>query len=983
MREAAEDAEGTGSAVQQIPAFDHVVNLACRVLKVPTALLTLREACEERIAARTGARGTLRTLEALPLTPYFEGGGGQEAPHSLVVRDARRDARVRGDRALAEAGVVACMAFPLHSASGRPVGVLCAMDYLPRRWVRDETRVMAELAALADSEVQLHEWRRATEGLSESLTERDTALSRAELLRLLAEQPLSALFVLEEGTITFASPGLRILLGHTPHQEAPTMSAPLRLFDPNSATRIEQQLVDGDGASLSLCTSVAAGEDDGRVLRLEVRLDHVALGDRFAVVGSVVDCDEPARYAEALRADGDRYRRVFDDAPDGIAIAGPDGRILACNPQFVRVTGYPSVREAVGQSLLQLEAEPGEFAALVQRIRDERVVAPEEIDVVRRDGTPLRVVAQVTGSFDATGSPTELRVHLLDVTQRARAEEALRVSDERLRLVELATNDVLWEWNLATGELTWNGAGPRRFLYAPEEFRRSIEWQTERIHLEDRERVIRGLHAAINGVGDGWTGEYRFRRGDDSYASVLDRAYVVRNRRGEAVRVTGWMLDVTQWRLSEESHRFLSRASATLDSTLDVRRTLGNLARVCVPDLADYCMIDAVDEDGGIRRVSAAHAQVRRERHLGHDTHHPPDADPALHPVIAVVRTGEPLLLPDCGDDVRERLERGGNDAVRKLGLRSLMIVPLTAQERVVGAITLATSESGRRYHPVDLVVARDLAHRAALAIANSQLLDTAERALRAREEVLGVVSHDLRGPLNAITTTTGMLLETEPERREGNRRWLEIVQRAAEQMNSLINDLLDVSSIEAGHFTLERSVADVAAVTTSACEMLQPLAGAKQVSLGCRVTPGTGELWLDARQLQRVLANLVGNAIKFTPAGGVIELRVAGVEGAVRFEVADSGPGIPADQITRIFDRFWQGRMGDRRGAGLGLAIAKGIVEAHGGRIGVESREGNGSTFFFEVPRTTPGSALPTLPVATPQPHTSTDPPGPAAAAE
>ncbi len=921
--------------------FDRVAGLASRILQVPAVVVTLIQDGVERIVGRAGPRPPLDTAREFPISSVAR------PPGILVVRDVRRDHRVREAGALGRAGVIACVAVPLRRPGGEPAGALCAIDYLPRHWGSDEVRIVEDLAALIEADVRLRLPRTASGPEAPGETER---------LRVLVEQPPVGLFVMEGGEVTFVNPVLADLLG-LPRGE-PGRGAPPVLFGEEEVRRIESQLRESEAGTLSFCTVVPRAAEPARPVRLEVRLRGVALGDGLAVVGAAMDPEETARYAEEAWRPEERLRRVFEDAPDGIAVADPGGTILACNPQFVRIAGYPSVEAALGESLLRLGPEPGRFDELVRQIRYDRIAAREELDLVRRDGAIVRVVAEVSGTFDDAGEPTEIRVYLLDVTQRARTEEALRASDERLRLVELATNDVLWDWNLSTGELTWNGAGPRRFRYAPEEFRRSIEWHAERIHPDDRERVIRGLHAAINGVGDAWTGEYRFRRGDETYASVLDRAYVVRNRRGEAVRVIGWMLDVTQWRLSEESHRFLARASAMLDSSLDFPMTLGNLARVCVPDLADYCMVDVLEEDGGIRRVAVTHAQPRRERHLGRDAYHPPGSDAAIHPVIEVVRTGEPLLAPDCGEELSGRLAAASGDAVGKLGLRSLMIVPLSVHDRVIGAVTLASSESGRRYLPVDLVVARDLAQRAALAIANAQLFQTAERALQAREEVLGVVSHDLRGPLNTIMTTASLLLETERERREGIRRWLEIIERAAEHMNSLIGDLLDVSSMEAGHFSLNRSLQDIQAVASGACEMLQPLAEAKRVGLVCRVEEGLGEIWLDSRQLQRVLTNLIGNAIKFTATGGTIEIRVRRADAVVRFEVEDTGPGIPAGQIPRIFDRFWQGRVGDRRGAGLGLTIAKGIVEAHGGHIGVESREGAGSTFFFELPVEAPAPA-------------------------
>jgi signal transduction histidine kinase len=187
------------------------------------------------------------------------------------------------------------------------------------------------------------------------------------------------------------------------------------------------------------------------------------------------------------------------------------------------------------------------------------------------------------------------------------------------------------------------------------------------------------------------------------------------------------------------------------------------------------------------------------------------------------------------------------------------------------------------------------------------------------------------------------------------------MVKRATDQMERLIADLLDTSRMEAERFTIERSPESAAALVTAACEMMRPIAGAKNIALECDVQQDLPPIPVDARQILRVLGNLVSNAIKFSPARTTIR-----VHGEVRnsdlcISVRDSGEGIPPQQIDKVFDKFWTGREADRRGTGLGLAIAEGIVQAHGGKIWVESQPGAGSTFTFSLPvSATPASAAP-----------------------
>jgi PAS domain S-box-containing protein len=539
------------------------------------------------------------------------------------------------------------------------------------------------------------------------------------------------------------------------------------------------------------------------------------------------------------------------------------------------------------------------------------------------------------------------------VTDRRRAEEALRRTEERFQLAARATNDVIWEWNLVTGELQWCTDGHKTFRYAADEMGTAIEWWYERIHPEDRERVIGGVHQVLSGVGAFWSGEYRALRGDGSYVTMLDRAYVARDDRGVPMRVIGSMVDVTERRRAEDAQRFLARASTALDHSLDCDAILADLARVTVPTFADLCIAHVLEENDGLRCVAATDTRPSREDLVLSAPSLPRDADPKRHPVTRAIATGQLVLVRKYADTLLTLVGLGPDQSSRvtDVGLRSLIAVPLVSHQRTLGVITLATAESGREYSPFDLVVAEDLGRRAAVALENCLLYAKTERAVRARDAVLGVVSHDLRNPLNTILMAASLLLEGSEERRASNLRGLEVIKRSVHQMNDMIKDLLDASTINAGRFRVAQTQRDVGSLLTDVRELLHPLATGKGISLSVEAAEELSSVWVDAGQIQRVFSNLIGNAIKFTPQGGAIRVHATRGEREVVFSVSDTGPGIERDQLTKVFDRYWQGVRGDRRGAGLGLAIAKGIVEAHGGRIWVESAAGSGSTFRFTVP--------------------------------
>ncbi|HKP33642.1 MAG TPA: HAMP domain-containing sensor histidine kinase [Sphingomicrobium sp.] len=231
------------------------------------------------------------------------------------------------------------------------------------------------------------------------------------------------------------------------------------------------------------------------------------------------------------------------------------------------------------------------------------------------------------------------------------------------------------------------------------------------------------------------------------------------------------------------------------------------------------------------------------------------------------------------------------------------------------------------------------------------QAYGEAQRVIDAREEILRIVAHDLRNPLNTISMATGLLLDTPAATEADRAKRLKIIQRAGETANRLIQDLLSVTTIEAGRLSIDPRRVEVAELLREAAEMLETVAREKSIELTVDPVAGIPPIRGDAGRVLQVFSNLVSNAIKFTPEGGRITLSADCVDGRVQCFVRDTGAGIPPEQISRVFGKFWQARRGDRRGVGLGLAIARGIVEAHGGSIGVESEVGRGSVFSFSLP--------------------------------
>jgi signal transduction histidine kinase len=289
-------------------------------------------------------------------------------------------------------------------------------------------------------------------------------------------------------------------------------------------------------------------------------------------------------------------------------------------------------------------------------------------------------------------------------------------------------------------------------------------------------------------------------------------------------------------------------------------------------------------------------------------------------------------------------------DFLQAADVTSLMVVPLIARERTLGALTFAAAESKRRYSERDLALAEEVAYRIAMAIDNARLLKRAEQATIARDNLLSIVSHDLKNPLSVI----GMVLDLQESEQAEDTRSQDrhpTIRRAVARMQRLIGDLLDTASIDARRLGIEQTPVPVAPLVGEMLEMLEPAAANKAVRLASELPAELPAIFADRGRIHQVLWNLLGNAIKFTPEGGSITLRVTPSDDVVTFSITDTGPGIPESELPHLFERFWQARRTARLGTGLGLFIAKGIVEAHAGRIWVETQLGAGSTFCFTLP--------------------------------
>jgi len=662
------------------------------------------------------------------------------------------------------------------------------------------------------------------------------------------------------------------------------------------------------------------------------------------------------------------------------AIVGKDlnGIVTSWNLAAERMFGYTAA-EAVGRSItLIVPAERlSEEEHVLREIRAGRAVDHFETIRRRKDGTLLPISLTISPIRDNDGRVVGASKIARDVSERRRAEEALaaaeaRQADLRQRLVALVSasgtlfgspkmHDVLPAlvvlartllradgyavWLLDSQAKQWrigasqgiSEAFSRRLVESFREEDASAVAFTEPLIvssvadtplLEDRARALReeGIESmmavplTIGGHGTG-TLVFYYRTPHEFDDVEVQTARALGNL--AAAAITSAELFEAQRRSREQAERanrqtaFLAEASAALGSSLDYEETLRTVAQLAVPQIADWCAVDVVDEHGEVQRLAVSHIDSAQ-------------ASSAGSAVTDVIGFGTALMRPN------------------------MIVVPLTAHRRTFGALTFVYADSGRTYSDVDFRFTHDMAYRAALAVENARAYRQVQAANRAKDEFLATLSHELRTPLNAVLGWARMLRGGAVSKEKMDRAF-EVVERNALAQLDLVEDLLDLSRVITGKFRLDVQPVNLTATINAAVEAIQPAATAKGITVKVDAGPDESLISGDEARLQQVIWNLLSNAIKFTLRGGRVTVTLRRHESQFEIEVSDTGEGIEPAVLPYVFDRFRQGDSGTTRthqGLGLGLAIVRHIVELHGGRVDVASPgKGQGATFMISLP--------------------------------
>ncbi len=676
----------------------------------------------------------------------------------------------------------------------------------------------------------------------------------------------------------------------------------------------------------------------------------------LALVSSTVGRRFSSQAAELEKSER-RYESLFRHNPDMVYSLGPGGTFLGANAASEKTTGY-RVEELRRKTFVDLVVtEDSDRAGRYFREALGGEAQNYEIAIKGKDGCrvelnvtniPILVADEVVGVYGIAK----------DITERVQNERALRVSEERHRLVAQATNEVIWDADILSDEQTWSGALEEMFGYPAQQVTDG-EWWEERIHPDDEGRVVSGVLAVLRGPGGTWTEEYRFRRADGTYAVVSDRAYLVRDAAGKAVRAIGSMTDVTDRRRAEEERERQARHAAL---RADVGAALSGGG--ALHDVLQRCA-EAV-----VRHLDAAFARVwtlnekedvlELQASAGLYTHI--DGAHSRVPVGEfkiglIAQERKPHLTNTVATDPRV----GDREWARRQGLVGFAGYPLIVEDRLVGVVTMFSRATLKEDLLEALASLSDLMAQGVkrkLAEQESQIArEQAERANRAKSDFVANMSHEIRTPMNGVIGMTGLLLDTELTSEQ--REYAETIRLSGDNLLTIINDILDFSKIEAGKLEFETIDFDLRSAVEDSLELLAERAHAKNLELAGLVEYDLpGALKGDPGRIRQILVNLLGNAVKFTEEGEVV-LRVGLAEdgqdaAVVRFEVTDTGIGITEEQRARLFQSFSQADTSTTRkygGSGLGLAISKRLVEGMGGEMGVESEPGKGSTFWFALP--------------------------------
>lgn len=519
-----------------------------------------------------------------------------------------------------------------------------------------------------------------------------------------------------------------------------------------------------------------------------------------------------------------------------------------------------------------------------------------------------------------------------------------------LRAAALGT----WEFDVDAQQVRWSSTLEAIHGIPIGSFDGTFEAYQRDIHPDDRERVLATIAQNI-AAKKGHALFYRIVRPDGEVRWLDARGEFMTDPQTGRTRLVGVCADVTELLLEDARRTFLADVTRALVATLDSDDTLQTVATLAVPKVADWCAVDVFidpqERSRGLVRVAMAHADPSKVA-LGREIFERYPTDLSAPGYAQLFATREPLLIPHVTEQMIEERARDAEHLalVRRLGLRSVLIAPIDLRGVIVGVVTFATAESRRTLGADDVACIRELCASTAIALENERLYRETKEAVRTREDIVGIVSHDLRTPLSAIVLGASSLLRREDvddKTTAAARRILSSADRATR----LVKELLDFTQARSGAIPVRPGLTELDEVVRSVVEELRAVHSERTIDFKAARLQGQ---W-DSDRLHQVFANIIGNALDHSLPSHRVRVSVdVGAANEAVVEVHNEGSVIPPDLLPRLFEPFALGRGAARqsRGLGLGLYIANQIARSHGGRIEVSSEEGRGTAFIVRLPR-------------------------------
>jgi PAS domain S-box-containing protein len=658
--------------------------------------------------------------------------------------------------------------------------------------------------------------------------------------------------------------------------------------------------------------------------------------------------------AEYTRQSNDeRFRLLVEGVEDNaIFMLDPEGRVASWNTGAERIKGWKE-KEVLGQPLTLFYTPEDVAAGVPQRCLQTAATQGHcrmEGPRVRKDGSRFWADVVLTALHDEHGVLRGFSKVTQDISKHKRSEQALRETTQRLQAILETAVDGIITIDEHGDIQSINPATTRIFGYAPEELLgRDISiLMPEPYRSEHDGYMSHYLHTGerkVIGIGR----EVQGQRKDGSIFPL--ELSVSETLLPQGRLFTGLVRDITARKSAMEAQALFVEVGTLLSQSLDLPTTLRRLASLAVSRLADYCLVDLLGEDGQLHRLEVA-AREPAKRDLIHRLMPFPPPRGSQSPVAHALERGEAVAVPEYLPEMLEAISQNAEHRtiLEALAPRSSILVPLMARGRKLGVINFTWAHSRAASLDADLEVAKGVADRAAVAIDNARLYQQAQEAIRVREDVVAIVSHDLRNPLNAISLSATTLLKRE-DVDERTTKAISRIYAAADRASRMIGELLDFTQARVGGIPVNRRPLNFHEHVHRVVEEVRLAHPERHIDFH---SSGEGGGEWDEGRLAQVVTNLVGNALQHGPEDMPVTVSTRGEDVNVLLEVHNHGPPIPAEVRPTLFEPYRQGpeARAARGSLGLGLYITQQIVLGHGGTLEVRSSAQEGTTFTVRLPR-------------------------------